>query len=144
MKSPWEHTILMGFYLPVLFKKRNSQYKKASYPKYHPCSSPCRSSEQCTVNSLQLWKAQYPQKQQTDFILIHNSQEVEIQIKVSMPTMLWEQTTELLQIWDPISAHPFYPTHLIYLLETTFEIQLSLPVPLFPYLWNKGDRLSTY
>lgn len=59
-------------------------------------------------------------KQQLDFILIHNSQEVGMQIKVSMQTMLWEQGIELLQLWDPISAHPFYSTHFFYVLYRTF------------------------
>lgn len=133
----------MGFYFPVLFKRRHSQYKKACSPKHHPavlCADQVNNEQWILYN---FEKHSIPPKQPTDFILIHNSQEVEMQMKVSLPTMLWEQTTELLQIWDPFQLTHFIP----HICSISFKGLLkysSASLCLFPHLWNKGDHLSTY
>lgn len=86
----------------------NHPYKKACYPKYHPGPFSCSS-----VNNAERFLNNFERhcvpswKQQVDFIFIHNSQEVEMQILVSMQTLSWEQSIEHVQIRGPISNHPF-------------------------------------
>lgn len=89
LKSSGEHTIVMGFPSQCSSKEWAHPYKKACYVKYHLGPSPglfrwtmlgdfANNSERHGVPS---WK------QQLDFIFIHNSQELEMQIEEGMQEM---------------------------------------------------------